>query len=562
VYLEGDPLTAAVKIPPKLKYFIWAATVGIWIAEALAAREPLNADAVSYLNMADSYLRGGWHGLVNGYWSPAYPFLLALVLKVFRPSPFHHSLAVHLFAVFSLLVALVSFEYLLSVFFAYREQFSEEPCEAGGEAISDEAVWLMGYALFFWITTFLTPPYLEQPDILAFILYLLACALCMQLSYRQEWWRYALLGLVLGLSYLTKAVMFPLGFVFLFALFLQKFQWRVFPRLVLSTAVVVAVSFPLCLALTQSKGRFTFGDAGTVNYRHIMGFEGQGLPPTVIPRPLATPHIQEYSDILQSGTYPPWADPSHNFKGAPFQFNFWRQINRTHVVLRDYFNIYVEKLGVLDCGLLVLIFWGGARLFARRFRQHVVLWFPAIVGLALYGTMRVEWRFLAGFTIALFAACIASIRITDLPNNAKLTGVVALAVSSLLFAQAGVEAGHEAIRLFGHTQHPDWQVATTLHQMGIGAGDRASYMGYGLADHGWAYVAGVKIVSEVPTEDTLSFWAANHERRDEVLDWLASTGAKVFVTRDVPSTAMPMGWRKAGDTDYYMISLPELRQTK
>jgi hypothetical protein len=87
-------------------------------------------------------------------------------------------------------------------------------------------------------------------------------------------------------------------------------------------------------------------------------------------------------------------------------------------------------------------------------------------------------------------------------------------------------------------------------------------MGYGLADHGWAYVAGVKIVSEVPAEDTLSFWAANHERRDEVLDWLASTGAKVFVTRDVPSTAMPMGWRKAGDTDYYMISLPELRQTK
>jgi hypothetical protein len=41
-----------------------------WVAESLAAREPLNADAVSYLNMAGSYLSGTWHGLINGWWSP------------------------------------------------------------------------------------------------------------------------------------------------------------------------------------------------------------------------------------------------------------------------------------------------------------------------------------------------------------------------------------------------------------------------------------------------------------------------------------------------------------
>jgi CHASE2 domain-containing sensor protein len=82
VYLEGDPLAAAVKIPTKVKYLIWAGTIGIWIAEALAAREPLNADAVSYLNMADAYLGGTWHALINGWWSPAYPFLIAQVVKI------------------------------------------------------------------------------------------------------------------------------------------------------------------------------------------------------------------------------------------------------------------------------------------------------------------------------------------------------------------------------------------------------------------------------------------------------------------------------------------------
>jgi hypothetical protein len=459
------------------------------------------------------------------------------------------------------MVALASFEYFLRKFSAYRKEFSAERSESG-EAISDDAVWLMGYSLFFWITTFLTPPSLEQPDILVFIVYLVACALCMQLTYRQEWWRYGLLDLVLGIGYLVKAVMFPLGFVFLLGLFLQRMQWRTLPRVFLATAVFVAVSLPFCVALSQSKGRFTFGDVGALAYRHVMGFEDEALPATAIARPVATPRIVEFTGILRLGTYPPWADPSHNFKGAPFQFNLGRQINRTHVVLRDYFNVYVEKLGALDFGLLVLILWGGARLFAKRVRNHFVLWLPAIAGLAFYGTMRVEDRFLAGFTIALFAACVASIRMADLPDSAKLTGAVTLAVSLLLFAQAGVEAGHEAIKLFGRAQHPDWQVANTLHQMGVAAGDRASYMGYALGDHGWAYVAGVKIASEIPLEETASFWAADHERRDEVLDWLASTGARVLVTRDVPKTAMEMGWRKVGDTDYYVIWLPELGREK
>jgi hypothetical protein len=128
-----------------------------------------------------------------------------------------------------------------------------------------------------------------------------------------------------------------------------------------------------------------------------------------------------------------------------------------------------------------------------------------------------------------------------LPNSAEFTGAVALAISSVLFAQAGVEAGHEAIKLY-----PDWQVGSTLHQMGVRNGDRVSYMGEALSDHGWAYLAGVEIAAEIPWEDTLSFWGADRKQRDEALNSLASTGARVLVTRDVPNTAMPMNWRKSG----------------
>lgn len=33
----------------------------------------MNVDGISYLDMGDAYLRGGWRMLVNGHWSPPLP---------------------------------------------------------------------------------------------------------------------------------------------------------------------------------------------------------------------------------------------------------------------------------------------------------------------------------------------------------------------------------------------------------------------------------------------------------------------------------------------------------
>ena len=48
----------------------------------------VNPDGVSYLDIADAYLRGDWHAAVSTYWSPLYSWLLAAGLAVFRPAPF------------------------------------------------------------------------------------------------------------------------------------------------------------------------------------------------------------------------------------------------------------------------------------------------------------------------------------------------------------------------------------------------------------------------------------------------------------------------------------------
>jgi hypothetical protein len=462
-----------------------------------------------------------------------------------------------MFAFVSLIVALISFDHFLGVFFIYRRKITAD--SESGQIIPDDAVCLVGYALFFWVTTFFTPPTLEHPDILVFIAYLLAATLCMQICYRPEWWRYLVLGLILGLGYLMKSVMFPLGFVFLLALLLQG-GWGRFSRISLAAAAFVGTSLVFCLPLSIDRGRFTFGDVGVLAYRHVMGLDDSSLPPTDLPRPSATPHALEYKRILQLGTYPPWADPSHGFKGAPLQFRFWRQLNRTHVVLHGYFDIYVQALAALACGILILLCWDNVRLFLRRFFGQFVLWLPAAAGLTFYATMRFEPRFLAGFTVALFAACFGSLRLINSPYQPKLARSVAVAISSLLFVQAGVQAAHDGMGVFNRGPRPESQIRASLVAIRVNPGDLASYMGETLNDHGWAYVAGVKIVSEIPSEDVLGFWASDRVQKAEVLNWLVSTGSKVLVTRGVPSTATSMGWRRVGDTDYYLLPLFDASQ--
>lgn len=550
-----------------MKFAAWAVMLCSWLTQALAARHTLEAaDGISYLNIAYSCLDGNWHALVNGYWSPGYPFLLTLWLKLFNPSPFREILALRMLTFVSLVVALITFEYFLSVFFTFPKKLTEGCADDIKESLPDEAIRIVGYCLFFWVTTFLTPPDLSQPDILVFILYLLASSLCMQLqSSNRDWPRCVLLGIVLGLAYLAKAVMFPLAFTFFAALIFRKDRWRFLPRLLLAVAIFAAVSAPLILALSKTKGRLTYGDAGAINYRHIIGMSGEIMPGTFpqiysasMPRPAAAPHIQEYTRIINLGTYPPWADPSYDYKGEAQPFYFRRQLNRTHIVLRYYFDLYIVQLGGLVSGFLVLLLWGGTLAqYGKRLLRQVVLWFPAVAGLTLYSLIRVEGRFLAGFTIALFAACAAALRIGKTDLAQKLARSVAFAVSLLLLSQIGIKVNHEGQKLFANDRFPDWQVATTLHQMGVEAGERVSYMGETLIDHVWAHLARVTVAAEIPKEDIPTFWAADQAEKLQALEWLATTGAKVLVTRNVPSTAMSAGWRRIGDTDYYVLALPQ-----
>ncbi|MGH8018405.1 MAG: hypothetical protein ACREIA_08960 [Opitutaceae bacterium] len=81
---------------------------------------------------------------------------------------------------------------------------------------------------------------------------------------------YALLGLTLAGGYLTKAVMMPVAFLFLGVSLFVGGRWRAAIRGVVVASVVFGLAAsPFIMALSLSKGRFTYGDTGNSKLRAL-----------------------------------------------------------------------------------------------------------------------------------------------------------------------------------------------------------------------------------------------------------------------------------------------------
>src|SRR5713101_7048489 len=97
-----------------IRFAFW--TVGILLAAAQAwvYRFSVTADSISYLDMSDGVLPGGdWHRLINGVWSPLYPFLIGLARRIFQIYPANEIVDVHLLNIVFFIFAWACFEFFL-----------------------------------------------------------------------------------------------------------------------------------------------------------------------------------------------------------------------------------------------------------------------------------------------------------------------------------------------------------------------------------------------------------------------------------------------------------------
>jgi hypothetical protein len=551
----------------RLRVFYWCVAILLGFLQAWARRHTMNPDGMSYLDMGDAYLRGDWNMAINAYWSPLYSWFQGAALLVARPSAYREFTVVHMvnFAIY--LFALACFDFFLRTLIAYqRRSQSSDHLRA---TLSEEAWMALGFTLFMWSSLLLITLGEVNPDMCVAAFYYLAAGVLLRIRGGDaRWSTFGFLGAILGIGYLARAPMFPLAFVFLgTSLFAIPGLRRAMPRFLVGLVVFGLVGGPYVFALSRTKGRFTFGDSGRLNYAEYVngitrfvhwqgGDRGTGTPKHPTRKIFDSPPVYEFATPV-GGTFPPWYDQSYWYEGVRPRFDLKEQLAVLHSSVTAYAAIFSDQAGLLT-GFLALILLGGRgwSLLSDLAKQwHLLV--PTLAALTMFGLVNVETRYVGTFVVLLWVGLFSAVSIANSPISKKLISCLAVAMAIALGIQCARGAARDLITVIHRPANVQWEVAEGLHRLGIRPGDKVASIGWGFGTY-WARLARVSVVAEISYSDGQprdSFWASTCDAKSQVIEKFAHTGAKVIVAK-VPVQVCPSCWTKIGETGYYVFFLP------
>lgn len=555
---------------------ILAISIAVLHTWAAISSQSMNSDGISYLDIGDAYFRGDWENAINPVWPPLYSWILGLGNFVFKPSMEWEFPTVHIinFAIF--VVALVSFEYM----WGKLGNFTFAIKDSGRISLPKWSWWAIGYSLFIWTALNLIQIWAVTPDMLMAALVFLAAGLVIRIrAGSQRWQDFLLLGLVLGLGYLAKTFMLSIAIVILGVCLILI--WRIKgskTKLLLSTGIFLLIVLPFIFLISEKKGKFTIGEAGTVTYlRYVHGVpfpHWQGDPENQIEpahpsrQVYLSPPVYEFRKPI-GGTYPISADPSYWFEGIDLPFNLRNQLARVFTSSLFYLDLFFQKQGVL-LACLAALYWMGQKQ-QSSIEEVVRRWalvIPAVIAFGLYGLVLVTGRYIGVFVLLFWADILANVSMTNTAKNRKwikvlsVIAMIGLLANIVLFNMDGFTRLNPSIQSSigeKNTPRPTWpgEVAQTLQQLGIKEGDEVGVIGYGF-DSFWARLARVKIIAQMLDEQAGEFWVGDDQLRKEVLQAFASTGAKAVVAEYVPTYAAGLeSWSQVGNSSYYIYSFEE-----
>jgi hypothetical protein len=537
---------------------VWAGLLAVAVARAHVCRQAMNPDGMSYLDMGMAFFDGDRSALTNGLWSPLYPFLLGLVEHTVSPTLAHRFAMVQWVNVAAFVFAILAFHAFLRAFLATLELTSTV----------SQILWIaLAYALFAWSSFQLITTQIVSPDMLVAGFVYLATGMVLRIRQGFDSPRvFFLLGASLGVGYLAKAPLLPLGIVFIaLATLASARRWRAWPRAALAGLAFLLVAAPHVILLSRSKSRLTFGESGGLNYawhvNAIPGYvywqgrgTGAGIPVHPTRQIAEEPPAFEFASPVP-GTYPVWYDPSYWCEGAVPHFDVRQQLRalaKAGPPLR--FVLWFAHEAV---GISILVLWAVALIRARDkclpglLRQWPLL-APAGLALAMYALVHVEVRYIAPFVVLIWLGVMAGVW----GNRARVPKVlfqVALVVSTVAVAgKALPQFSGESVQWCCTRSNVD--IALALHARGLGPGEPIAVVGKGFSAY-WAQLAGLKIVANVP--DAGAFDAASPEQRQKVLVALARTPARAVAAVGAPRDASTRPWKRLAKTDLYLLELDE-----
>jgi hypothetical protein len=539
-----------------IRVLFWVVLIAGSLAQLLDAGDTVNADGINYIELAQRAAAGHLDFTANGYWSPLYPALIAAGLTIARPLHLDALPVARGVNLVVIIMCALAFEWLLSAL--ERAAREEEGVVAPPTplAIGRRAA---AYALLVWEVLRLQQAATVTPDLLVFTtLSCMAGFLVIRRARALTRREAVAFGVLLGVAYLAKAVMLPVGIAALVVyatLARRRGRTGAAGELTRVCIAFLVVAVPLIAVQTRAQGHLSIGETGRLNYRWYVSQVGeprgraQGEPIAVTARRTeakpaqvaltSVPGAVLYAGELR-GSFPHGFDPSHSEPrdGAHVDLaSQWR-------VLRQNLYWYWVVAGTLS--LLALLPIVLATLDERL--PHRAVWpalAPALVLLALYLLTHVEGRLCGPAIVTLLAALLyAAPTATRRPVRlGQVAAVVALAAVALLRTLPSLSFAHRGGPADG--QH---RIASAAAVRGLRPGETIAVVGspYGLY---WAHLTGVRLSVVIPLPD------AQHSLGLDGLERLvAETCARgtavtavVWLTSDstVPVGVLPLeaGWQ-------------------
>jgi hypothetical protein len=553
-----------------LENILVLASLAFGLVHAWIGRYSMNPDGVSYLDVGDALVHRNWAHAANAYWSPLYGWILGLTVGEIRPSPPWEFPLVHAvnFAIF--LIALFCFRFFLHEMmrFCHERAALDDAGSDSRVALPDWALLILGYSAFLWASLELVSLYDVSPDQAVLACACLVAGMLLGLRRNPALSNFVFLGLLLGLGYWIKAILFPLGILTVALVYLWKCPSRIWRHGVMVAALVfLGASAPLVLVLSAEKGRPTFGESGKLNYawavsprtfwRNWQGREsGSGTPTHPTRQLVEHPPVFEFAGPVP-GTYPPWADPSYWNEGMQWHFGIRPQAEVIAANLVSEIRLLLRAQPGLAIAVIVLALLSGSVWFAGLRELWPLIALPA-AAFAIYLPVHVEDRFLGGFVLILFLTLLAAVRVHA--SDQRGAGYVAVAVFiTLALGTADVTLRYATHHLAipGSGPNSVWQdvvAAEQLQKLGARPGDKVAVIGDGTGAY-WARLAKLRIVAEVmgANHGSAEFWGSSQEGKDRV--YSAFTGAGAMLTVASCPAGTGDGWQSIAGTNYCVLRL-------
>lgn len=545
----------------------------------------LDGDAVAFMDIADAIRAHNFALVANGYWNPAYAAALAIGQAISHPSRWNELQTFYWVNFWIFVACIFACLYFVRSLVQVRER--SIPDAATAPALSPAALQFAALAIL--LCSFERELNLGavRSDALVLFFLLLAAAFLLRLQSGGRFYFYPLLGLALGLAYLTRSFAFLPSVVLLAALFVYGLT-RPPPRrapilagAILASMLFAAVSGPYIVAISRQRGRPTTGDSARMNYAFSVDQMGRWHEWRTGKLGHATVNFKHHEQLLLDsppiysyaqhpyGTYPLWFDPAYWTDEVMPHFWLKGQLER---VARCTALLARFCLGHLEPFVLVATLLFAGCFYPRRRAEWLPLAPAALWGLlmlAIYYPIDFQDRYLTASFLLITVPALAMLRRPAEGARSSATGQIGAALALLLALIALADSASDIAqrrRVLSGAGYPRgayslqvYPAAKGLSDLGIVPGQIAACFGNRACynDHYWARLAGTQILAEIEVPDGSdpgAFWDALTDQ-PQIIAALRQRGIAVIVAAFAPSAHIPQGWRQLGATDFYAYLL-------